>query len=204
MDPKWFSAHLAYTLSKYGMSMCTLGMSGEFADDGIAFNSLWPRTIIATDAIRNPARRRGGDEALADAGDHGRRRLRDLQPRQPRATPATSSSTTRCSPRPASPTSRPTRTATAPTSRSTSSSPSSAGAAPGCDRAWPRRPARSPRAGGREAAPGPEVSRGAGPAARRPLAAPAHRSHSSPHRTSECERSAGPDRRSHQVPRGDV
>jgi citronellol/citronellal dehydrogenase len=61
MDPKWFSAHLAYTLSKYGMSMCTLGMSGEFAADGIAFNSLWPRTIIATDAIRNLL---GGEEAM--------------------------------------------------------------------------------------------------------------------------------------------
>ncbi len=61
MNPSWFSGHLAYTLSKYGMSMCTLGMSGEFADDGIAFNSLWPRTIIATDAIRNLL---GGEEAM--------------------------------------------------------------------------------------------------------------------------------------------
>jgi len=51
MNPKWFSPHLAYTISKYGMSMCTLGMAHEFAADGIAFNCLWPRTTIATAAI---------------------------------------------------------------------------------------------------------------------------------------------------------
>lgn len=51
MDPKWFSPHLAYTISKYGMSMCTLGLSREFAAEGIAVNSLWPRTTIATAAI---------------------------------------------------------------------------------------------------------------------------------------------------------
>jgi citronellol/citronellal dehydrogenase len=61
LDPKWFAGHLGYTLAKYGMSMCTLGMSAEFADDGIAFNSLWPRTIIATDAVRNLL---GGEEAM--------------------------------------------------------------------------------------------------------------------------------------------
>lgn len=52
MDPKWFSAHLAYTMSKYGMSMCTLGLAEELKQYGIAVNSLWPRTTIATDAIR--------------------------------------------------------------------------------------------------------------------------------------------------------
>ncbi|MBL7480956.1 SDR family oxidoreductase [Legionella bononiensis] len=52
MDRKWFASHLAYTLSKYGMSMCTLGLSDEFKEAGIAVNSLWPRTTIATDAIR--------------------------------------------------------------------------------------------------------------------------------------------------------
>ncbi len=51
MDAKWFAPHVAYTLSKYGMSLCTLGMAREFAADGIAFNSLWPRTTIATAAI---------------------------------------------------------------------------------------------------------------------------------------------------------
>lgn len=51
MDPKWFKDHLAYTMSKYGMSMCTLGMAEEFASEGIAVNSLWPKTTIATSAI---------------------------------------------------------------------------------------------------------------------------------------------------------
>ncbi len=51
LDPKWFAPHAAYTISKYGMSMCTLGMAREFASDGIAFNCLWPRTTIATAAI---------------------------------------------------------------------------------------------------------------------------------------------------------
>ncbi|MGB7650363.1 MAG: NAD(P)-dependent oxidoreductase [Gallionella sp.] len=51
LDPKWFAPHVAYTLSKYGMSMCTLGMAQEFAADRIAINCLWPRTIIATAAI---------------------------------------------------------------------------------------------------------------------------------------------------------
>ncbi|KTD16079.1 SDR family oxidoreductase [Legionella jordanis] len=52
MNAKWFASHLAYTLSKYGMSMCTLGLSEELKPHGIAANSLWPRTTIATDAIR--------------------------------------------------------------------------------------------------------------------------------------------------------
>lgn len=51
MDSKWFKEHLAYTMSKYGMSMCTLGMAEEFRKEGIAVNSLWPKTIIATAAI---------------------------------------------------------------------------------------------------------------------------------------------------------
>ena len=51
MDAKWFKNHTAYTMSKYGMSMCTLGMSAELAERGIAVNSLWPRTTIATAAI---------------------------------------------------------------------------------------------------------------------------------------------------------
>lgn len=52
LDAKWFAPHLAYTMSKYGMSLCTLGMAREFAADGIAVNSLWPRTTIATSAIK--------------------------------------------------------------------------------------------------------------------------------------------------------
>ena len=51
MNAKWFKDHLAYTMSKYGMSMCTLGMSAEFKSFGIAVNSLWPKTTIATAAI---------------------------------------------------------------------------------------------------------------------------------------------------------
>jgi citronellol/citronellal dehydrogenase len=62
MDPKWFGAHVAYSIAKYGMSMCTLGMAEEFRADGVAFNSLWPRTIIATAAVQNLL---GGDAAMA-------------------------------------------------------------------------------------------------------------------------------------------
>jgi citronellol/citronellal dehydrogenase len=51
MQPKWFAGHVAYTMSKYGMSMCTLGMAEELKKDGIAVNSLWPRTTIATAAV---------------------------------------------------------------------------------------------------------------------------------------------------------
>ena len=51
MNPKWFRDHVAYTMAKYGMSMCTLGMSAELAPQGIAVNSLWPRTTIATAAV---------------------------------------------------------------------------------------------------------------------------------------------------------
>lgn len=51
MKPRWFQNHVAYTMAKYGMSMCTLGMSEEFRGDGIAVNALWPRTAIATAAI---------------------------------------------------------------------------------------------------------------------------------------------------------
>ena len=53
MAAKWFKNHVAYTMAKFGMSMCTLGMSAEFARDGIAVNSLWPITAIDTAAVRN-------------------------------------------------------------------------------------------------------------------------------------------------------
>jgi citronellol/citronellal dehydrogenase len=51
MDPKWFGRHPAYTMSKYGMSMVTLGFAERYREEGIAFNSLWPRTLIATAAV---------------------------------------------------------------------------------------------------------------------------------------------------------
>jgi citronellol/citronellal dehydrogenase len=51
LDPKWFRNHVAYTLSKYGMSMCVLGMAEEFRSAGIGINALWPRTAIATAAV---------------------------------------------------------------------------------------------------------------------------------------------------------
>ncbi|MCC6198341.1 MAG: NAD(P)-dependent oxidoreductase [Burkholderiales bacterium] len=51
LDPKWFAPHVAYTIAKYGMSLCVLGMAEEFRADGIAVNALWPRTVIATAAI---------------------------------------------------------------------------------------------------------------------------------------------------------
>jgi citronellol/citronellal dehydrogenase len=52
MRAKWFAPHLAYTMAKYGMSMCVLGMAEEFREAGIAVNALWPRTIIATAALQ--------------------------------------------------------------------------------------------------------------------------------------------------------
>ncbi|MFD9898293.1 SDR family oxidoreductase [Mesorhizobium sp. NPDC059025] len=53
MKAKWFKGHVAYTMAKFGMSMCTLGMSAEFSSAGIAVNSLWPLTAIDTAAVRN-------------------------------------------------------------------------------------------------------------------------------------------------------
>jgi len=51
MDPKWFAGHVAYTMAKYGMSMCVLGMAEELRGDGVAVNALWPRTAIDTAAL---------------------------------------------------------------------------------------------------------------------------------------------------------
>ena len=59
MEEKWFAPHVAYTMAKFGMSMCVLGMAGEFRRQGIAVNALWPRTTIATAAVQNLL---GGDE----------------------------------------------------------------------------------------------------------------------------------------------
>jgi citronellol/citronellal dehydrogenase len=52
LKPHWFAPHVAYTMAKYGMSMCTLGHAGEFRSHGIGVNSLWPRTTIATAALQ--------------------------------------------------------------------------------------------------------------------------------------------------------
>ncbi|MDP6409935.1 MAG: NAD(P)-dependent oxidoreductase [Planctomycetota bacterium] len=51
MEPRWFAPHVAYTMSKFGMSMCVLGMAEEFRERGVAVNALWPRTIIQTAAL---------------------------------------------------------------------------------------------------------------------------------------------------------
>jgi citronellol/citronellal dehydrogenase len=51
LDPKWWAPHTGYTLAKMGMSFVTLGLAAEFADKGVAINALWPRTLIATDAL---------------------------------------------------------------------------------------------------------------------------------------------------------
>jgi citronellol/citronellal dehydrogenase len=53
MDPKWFAPHVAYTMAKFNMSIIALGLSGELKGDGIGVNTLWPRTTIATAAVKN-------------------------------------------------------------------------------------------------------------------------------------------------------
>ena len=65
LAPRWFGGHVAYSMAKYNMSLCVLGMAEEFKADGIAFNALWPRTGIATAAIK-----------FALAGDEGMRHCR--------------------------------------------------------------------------------------------------------------------------------
>ena len=73
LSPRWFAPHLAYSLSKYGMSLCMLGMAEEYAQAGVACNALWPRTTIATAAVEfalgGPAmmRRSRKPEIVADA-----------------------------------------------------------------------------------------------------------------------------------------
>ncbi len=64
MDPKWFGDFPAYTMSKFGMSMVTLGFAERYREDGIAFNSLWPRTLIATAAVEFVV---GGEAAMKRA-----------------------------------------------------------------------------------------------------------------------------------------
>jgi citronellol/citronellal dehydrogenase len=61
MEERWFAPHVAYTMAKFGMSMCVLGMAGELRSAGIAVNALWPRTTIATSAVQNLL---GGDAVV--------------------------------------------------------------------------------------------------------------------------------------------
>jgi citronellol/citronellal dehydrogenase len=62
MSARWFAGHVAYSIAKYGMSLCVLGLAEELKNDGVAVNALWPRTTIATAAIRNVL---GGDKLMA-------------------------------------------------------------------------------------------------------------------------------------------
>ncbi len=62
LQPRWLGGHIGYTIAKYGMSLCTLGMAEEFKGEGIAFNALWPKTLVATAAVQNLL---GGDAAMA-------------------------------------------------------------------------------------------------------------------------------------------
>jgi citronellol/citronellal dehydrogenase len=61
MEARWFAPHVAYTMAKFGMSLCVLGMAEELKPQGIAVNALWPRTVIATAAVQNLL---GGDEVV--------------------------------------------------------------------------------------------------------------------------------------------
>src|SRR6185503_12665936 len=76
MEARWFAPHLAYTIAKFGMSLCVLGMSEEFREQGVAVNSLWPKTVIATAAVRNllggydVIKRSRHPEIMADAAYH--------------------------------------------------------------------------------------------------------------------------------------
>ena len=100
LDPRWIAPHPPYALSKYGMSLLVLGMAAEFAEHGVAFNGLWPRTVIATAALAMLGGRvRPG--IVPHDGDRCRRRSRDRHARQsPRAPGQATASTRRsCGPR---------------------------------------------------------------------------------------------------------
>ena len=79
MNPYWLGAHPSYTLSKYGMTLLSLGWAAEYADAGIAFNCLWPQTYIATAALSNMARWPEHDVLVSQPGDHGGRRVEILR-----------------------------------------------------------------------------------------------------------------------------
>jgi citronellol/citronellal dehydrogenase len=75
LNPRWFAPHVAYTISKYGMSLCVLGMAEELRPDGIAVNALWPRTVILTAALQAiglpiPPEGCRKPEIVADAAHH--------------------------------------------------------------------------------------------------------------------------------------
>ena len=74
LNPKWFRPHVAYTTSKYAMSMISLGLAEEFREHGVAVNALWPRTLIATAALNlaapGVAERARRPEIMADAAHH--------------------------------------------------------------------------------------------------------------------------------------
>jgi citronellol/citronellal dehydrogenase len=72
LDGRWYRGHLAYSIAKFGMSMCVIGLAAEFADDGIAVNALWPQGPVNTAALRMTAGRFNpddcpGPEMMADA-----------------------------------------------------------------------------------------------------------------------------------------
>jgi citronellol/citronellal dehydrogenase len=64
LEPRWLAPHTAYTVAKYGMTLCALGLAEELRSDGIASNALWPRTLVATAAVQNLL---GGDTAMNQA-----------------------------------------------------------------------------------------------------------------------------------------
>ena len=103
MNPYWLGAHPSYTLSKYGMTLLSLGWAAEYADAGIGFSCLWPETYIATAAVTNAP---GFQEALARSRDPRSwptRRSRSC-PARPRRSTGSASSTSTFWPWPASPT----------------------------------------------------------------------------------------------------
>jgi citronellol/citronellal dehydrogenase len=65
-NTNWFAPHVAYTMAKYGMTLCAYGMADEFREDGVACNTLWPRTAIATAAVQNLL---GGDSTMKMSRD---------------------------------------------------------------------------------------------------------------------------------------
>jgi citronellol/citronellal dehydrogenase len=129
LEPRWLGPHIAYTIAKYGMTLCALGFAAELREAGVASNALWPRTLIATAAVQNLL---GGDEAMAVS------RKPELYAdaayavvtRPSRECTGNASCARTCSPRRESPTSTPMRTSRAPHRRSICSSTI-------CEHAWP-------------------------------------------------------------------
>ena len=99
LQARWFAPHVAYTMAKYGMTLCALGMAEEFRADGIAVNALWPRTAIDTEAIRLDCRS-GRAKAHTLAGNHGRRGALDRDAAAAASARGDSSWMTRCCERP--------------------------------------------------------------------------------------------------------